>query len=150
MTVTERRLNANAVSIALAGAGVALAGYLTLVHYRGNLLVCGISNCHTVQSSKYAELQGVPVALLGLAMYVALLGLSLARSVWPGLTQRLTIASFAIAFAGFLFSAYLTAIELWVIDAICQWCVVSALLVTMIAVVEGARVWRILGAAALQ
>jgi uncharacterized membrane protein len=144
----ERRLDL--VGLALSGAGVVLAGYLTLVHYRNNLLVCGISSCHTVQASKYAEFLGVPVALLGLVMYVTLVALGVLRLNRPGLAERATLATFAVAFVGVLFSAYLTAVELWVIDAICQWCVVSAVLVTVIAVIEGVRVWRILGATALQ
>jgi uncharacterized membrane protein len=74
--------------------------------------------------------------------------LGLARLTKPALNERATIASFALAFAGLLFSGYLTAVELWVIDAICQWCVVSALLIAMIAILEGWRVWRLLGATA--
>lgn len=135
------------VSLGLSVAGIVLAGYLTLVHYRTNLLVCGISSCHTVQSSAYAEFLGIPVALLGLAMYVVLTGLSLIRLRRPMTRDRVTIALFAIAFAGALFSAYLTAVELWVIHAICQWCVVSAALVLLITLIEGMNVWRLLGAA---
>jgi uncharacterized membrane protein len=140
----ERRLDL--LTLALTVAGIALAGYLTIVHYRANLLVCGISSCHTVQASKYAVFLGIPVALLGLAMYVALAGLALLRLRRPARADQATYAVFLLAFAGLLFSGYLTAIELWVINAICQWCVVSAILVTVIAVIEGWRVWRLLGA----
>lgn len=134
------------LTLALAVAGIVLAGYLTIVHYRANLLVCGISSCHTVQASKYAVFLGIPVAVLGLAMYIALAILALARLRLPGRADQATYAVFTLAFVGVLFSGYLTAIELWVINAICQWCVVSAILVTIIAIVEGWRVWRLLGA----
>jgi uncharacterized membrane protein len=146
MMVNGRRLDL--IALALAAAGVVLAGYLTLVHYRKNLLVCGVSSCHTVQNSKYALFAGIPVAVLGLALYLALVLLGLIRLAKPGLSERATIASFALAFAGLLFSGYLTAVELWVIDAICQWCVVSALLIAALAILEGWRVWRMLGAMA--
>jgi len=148
VTAGERRLNL--IGLALGAAGAALAGYLTLVHYRKNLLVCGLGSCHTVQGSRYAEFLGVPVAVLGFAMYIALIGLGLARLTLPESARRMTLALFALAFGGMLFSAYLTAIEVWVIDAICQWCVISALLTISIALIEGVRVWRILGAPALQ
>ena len=66
-----------ALSLALAVGGIAVSAYLTLVHYRDDLLVCAVGGCHTVQKSPYAELSGVPVAILGLGMFVmmALLGL---------------------------------------------------------------------------
>ncbi|MBA2385304.1 MAG: vitamin K epoxide reductase, partial [Actinobacteria bacterium] len=60
----------------VAFSGIAIAGYLTLAHYRGNAVACPIGGgCETVQSSEYAELAGVPVALLGLSAYAVMLGL---------------------------------------------------------------------------
>lgn len=109
--------------LALVGLGIAI--YLTIVHYTGGSPICGISHgCETVQTSKYAKLAGVPVAVLGLAGYVGiLLGLFV-----PGENGRLIRV--AIAGIGFGFSAYLTYLELFVIHAICQWCVGSAILMT--------------------
>lgn len=129
------------VSFALAIAGIADAVYLTIVHYDTTALVCGIGDCHTVQASKYAEIGGVPIAILGLLMYVAIAGLGVARFRLPGAVDRLTFLAFALALAGTAYAAYLTYLELAVIDAICQWCVVSALLTLAILVVEGANVW---------
>ena len=80
-----------------------------------------------MQSSSYASLAGIPVAVLGLAGYLAI-GVALAVS---GETARLAAA--ALALCGFGFSAYLTYLELFVIDAICQWCVISAVLMTALA-----------------
>jgi uncharacterized membrane protein len=79
-------------------------------------------------------------------MYVTLALLAFIRLRLPERSVQATYAAFILAFAGLLFSGYLTAIELWVINAICQWCVVSAILVAVIAIVEGWRVWRLLGA----
>ncbi len=116
--------------IALAIAGIAIAGYLTWVHYEGIDPVCvgGGGGCERVQASEYSELGGVPVALLGLLTYLAILGLALA-----GEGARVVLAG--VALIAFGFSAYLTYLELFVIDAICQWCVASAVVATGLAAV---------------
>ncbi len=122
----------------LALAGTAVAGYLTWVHYVGLQPFCvgGGGACERVQSSDYAELLGVPVALLGLAGYVALLG-SLALPDEPGRT----VAAF-LALSGAAFSGYLTYIELAELHAVCQWCVASALIMLALAAVSVARMLR--------
>lgn len=118
-------------SLLLALAGVALAAYLTWVHYDPALLVCSVvGGCHTVQSSDYAVAAGVPVALWGLGMYLllaAVAGLRLARPEWR---WPLTYAALLLSLGGVLYSGYLTYLELGVIRAVCQWCVLSALVVT--------------------
>ncbi len=126
------------VAAALAVLGLAVAGYLTYVHYAELSPICagGGGGCERVQNSSYAEFAGVPVAVLGLAGYALILG-----SLWvPGETGRVTGA--VLALAGFGFSAYLTWLELFEIDAICQWCVVSAVLMTALALIAIARVLR--------
>lgn len=124
--------------------GIAVSVYLTAIHYDDGLLVCGLSDCHTVQTSDYAEMLGIPVALLGLGMYVALLTLIMLRWLRPSLTVSATATTFAIALAGVIFAGYLTYVELFVLEAICQWCVVSALLTTLLLVTEGILVARLL------
>jgi uncharacterized membrane protein len=116
----------------LALAGVAVAAYLTWVHYAGLEPLClgGGGGCERVQSSAYAQLAGVPVALLGLAGYVAIA----ATLVLPDQAGRSAAAFLSIA--GAAFSAYLTYLELVEIDAVCQWCVVSAVLMTALAAVS--------------
>jgi uncharacterized membrane protein len=127
MRPASRRTIVTAV-LGLVGLGVAI--YLTIVHYTGAEPICGISHgCHTVQTSKYAELAGIPVAVLGLAGYAALL---LALPIRGENGRLIRVAITAI---GFLFSAYLTYLELFVIDAICQWCVASAILMTALLIV---------------
>jgi uncharacterized membrane protein len=126
--VSDRALRTAALVLAVLGIGV--AGYLVYVHYAGIEPVCNIAHgCHKVQTSKYAELAGVPVALLGLIAYVAILAALLAR----GEAARMLAA--LVALVGFGFSAYLTYRELFTIDAICQWCVASAVLMTGLAIV---------------
>lgn len=131
-----------AVSLAFAVAGIGVAGYLTLAHYRQQILVCGIGDCYTVQNSPYAEIAGVPIALLGLSMYVALAVVGLVRWRQPTWQGPLTVGAFAVAFAGTVYAAYLTYLELWVIQAICQWCVVSAGLTLGLLIAEGYGVSR--------
>jgi uncharacterized membrane protein len=130
----ERRLRLAIALVALLG--LAVAAYLTYVHYAElePLCVGGGGGCEKVQSSDYAELAGVPVALLGLIGY----GLVL-TSLWVrGELGRMCGA--LLALIGFGFSVYLTWVELFEIDAICQWCVVSAVLMTTLAILTA---WRL-------
>lgn len=124
-------------SAALAATAAAVAGYLTWEHAHGAAPVClaGGGGCQTVASSPYARIAGVPVAALGLTGALTLLALALVPALWA------RTAAGAIAIGGFLFSAYLTAMEIFVIDAICQWCVASACLWTAMCVLECWR-WR--------
>jgi uncharacterized membrane protein len=111
----------------LALAGAAVAGYLVWVRETGATLVCATGGCGTVQSSQYAEVAGVPVALLGLAAYVVLLSTALVA----GETARLAQA--AVALGAVIFSAYLLYVQVAVIGEVCDWCLVSDAIVTLIA-----------------
>jgi hypothetical protein len=124
-------------SAALAVVGIGIAGYLTYVHYADLKPLCLASGgCETVQSSQYAKLAGIPVAAIGLAGYVLILA-----STWiRGEMGKLLGAGLGLV--GFGFSAYLTYRELFTIDAICPWCVASAVLMTLLAVFG---VWRLIG-----
>jgi uncharacterized membrane protein len=131
----DRRLRIAIGVICLIGIGI--AGYLTYVHYAGLKVVCLSSGgCETVQSSRFAKLDGIPVAVLGLLGYVTIL-LSLALRNDLGRS-----VGFGIALIGFLFSMYLTYRELFTIKAICQWCVGSAVLMTILVVLTAIRVLR--------
>jgi uncharacterized membrane protein len=119
--------------VALAVLGLAVSAYLSWSHYAELEPICsGISDCERVQSSDYAQLAGVPVALIGVAGYLAIL-----VSLWmrPEVTALL-------AYVGVAFSGYLTWVELFRIEAVCQWCVVSALVVLAIAGLATLRALR--------
>ena len=111
---------------AVAVAGIGVSGYLTTVRASGDSPTCVIGGgCHTVQQSEYSELLGIPVAWLGLAAYVGLL----VAAIVPGqLGRALGLFTAVVSFG---FSAWLTYAELVLIDAICAWCVTSAVLVTL-------------------
>ena len=130
------RLTLRAATVLVALIGLGIATYLTIVHYAGGSPVCAIAHgCETVQKSRYAEFAGVPVAVLGLLGYVAIL----ASLLWDTETSRTATAFIAIA--GLAFSGYLTYLELFTIHAICIWCVGSA--VCML-VLTGLSVTRLL------
>jgi len=131
--LSDRALRIAAGAAALAG--TALAAYLTWVHYDQSLLVCiAGGGCETVQQSAYAEIAGVPVALLGLIAYSAVVGLV----VWDTPTARLGAAM--LAFVGLAFSLYLLLVQLFVIDAVCTWCVVNdVVLAPLLAAVTALR-----------
>jgi uncharacterized membrane protein len=114
----------------LALLGLAISVYLTYVHYAGIEPVCsGVSDCERVQTSEYADLVGIPVAVLGIAGYLAILVSLRTRVEVTALLSYLAVA----------FSAYLTWAELFKIDAICQWCVGSALITLAIAALATVR-----------
>lgn len=123
----------------LALIGIGIAGYLTYVHYAGLNPVCvgGNGGCERVQSSPWASLAGVPVSVLGLIGYVAVL-VSLAL---PEDLGRMAAALLTLCGAGF--SAWLTYVEIAKIHAICQWCVSSAVLMGLLAVVSVTRLLRV-------
>lgn len=126
----DRRLTA--VMLALAVAGIAISGYLTTVHFAGKPVYCGgLSSCETVNSSEYAEMAGVPVALLGLGSYITLAALALLR----GRVGWALPAMIVVGATGVLYSGYLTWVELAVLHAICLWCVTSAIVVTALTAV---------------
>jgi uncharacterized membrane protein len=136
VTGTERKLVIAIAVVALVG--VAVAGYLVYIHYAGIKPICaaGSGGCEKVQTSDYAKLAGIPVADLGLAGYIAILASLFVR----GDLGRL--AGAAIALSGFGFSMYLTYREIFTIKAICQWCVGSAVLMTLLAILTVVRLVR--------
>jgi uncharacterized membrane protein len=128
--------------LALAGCFVALYLYLYKIGVYGELQ-CGTGGCETVQASPYAVLLGQPVALYGVVGYAALFGVSVLGLQPAQLTRRWPARALAgLATPGFLFTIYLTSLELRVIHAWCRWCVASALIMTAIWVIAVAGLRR--------
>ena len=126
------------VLIVLAAIGVALAGYLTYVHYSGTEPPCSIKGnpCSQVQKSQYSELGGIPVALIGLIGYIVILGSLLVRE-----TETTRFLTAGLTLGGFGFSLYLTYREVFTLEKICEWCVGSAILMTIMMLLS---LWRFL------
>jgi uncharacterized membrane protein len=119
-------------------AGLFVAAYLAL--YKLGVIgtmSCSVGSCETVQLSRWATLLGLPVAVWGVGYYALVFTLALAGVVHERLTESrgLALALVLLTGWGLIFSAWLTYLELFVIDAICQWCVVSAVLAAMLFVV---------------
>ena len=125
------------VLIAITVLGVALASYLTYIHYAEIKPLCTAGNaCIKVQSSVYSKLAGVPVALMGLIGYIAILGSLLVRQ-----SETSRLATMSLTLVGFGFSAYLTYRELFSIHAVCEECATSAGLLTVLMCLS---IWRFL------
>ena len=121
----------------LALTGLFVSAYLWLYSVGAmGAIACGVGSCELVQTSPYAYLFGVPVSGFGVVGYAAILGLALAgtRTAWAEGRggRRFAIALATVAGAGFAFSTYLTYVELFVLRAICMWCVISYALITAI------------------
>ena len=125
-----------AALVALAGVFVAL--YLTLykLGYIGTL-ACAVGSCETVQTSKWATFLGFPVGAWGVGYYIVVLALGLI-GLTPRYADTRRLSEILVLLTGFglLFSLWLTFLELFVIHAICQWCVMSAIIVTLIFLVS--------------
>lgn len=133
--VSQRALRITMIVLAVIGLG--LASYLTYVHYAGIKPACTAGeSCTKVQTSIYSSLAGIPVALMGLIGYITILGLLLAPE-----RETTRFATAAVTTAGFGFSAYLTYRELFSIHAICEWCVSSAIIMTLLLTLA---TWRFL------
>jgi len=137
--LSERNLRILAAGLAIVGIGVAT--YIAIADSGGGAPKCfaGGGGCETVANSKYSHLAGVNVAIFGIAGYVVLLAAATLRGD-PG-----RLGGFLAALVGFGFSAYLTYLELFVIDAICQWCVASAVLMTLSLAVAATRAFAFAG-----
>jgi uncharacterized membrane protein len=117
--------------LALVGAGI--AGYLTYARYAHVSIACSTGGCETVQSSEYAEIVGLPVAVLGLAGYLAILATAFFAD------ERARVAGAALALGGLVFSVYLIFVQIFAIEAFCQWCLASDTVMLFLAAATVAR-----------
>jgi uncharacterized membrane protein len=134
--MSDRALRTTMLVLSTIGLGV--ASYLTYVHYSGAVPLCGKNggSCLTVQTSQWSKLAGVPVPVIGLAGYIAILG-----SLLVPQSENARLATMGFTIVGFAFSAYLTYRELFSIHAICEWCVSSAIIMTILMCLS---LWRFL------
>ena len=129
--MSDRALRIALAALALVGAGI--AAYLTYAKYADATIACATGGCETVQSSEYAEVLELPVPVLGLLGYLAIL----ATAFSAGETARL--AGAVLALGGLLFSGYLVVVQIVAIGAFCQWCLASDLVMLLLAAATVAR-----------
>jgi uncharacterized membrane protein len=129
--VSERGLRLATALLALAGMGI--AAYLTYVHYSGAAIACSTGGCEKVQTSSYAELAGIPVAVIGLVGYfLILLTAFVAGEVGA-------VAAVGLTLGGFAFAVYLIYVQVALIDALCIWCLASDAVLGVLVLVS---LWR--------
>lgn len=119
----------------VAALGIGVATYITIADSGGGAPTClaGGGGCETVANSSYSHIAGVNVAVFGIVGYVVLLISALFAN------DLARFGGFAVALGGFGFSVYLTYLELFKIEAICQWCVASAVLMTILFLLNATR-----------
>ena len=129
------------VATFLAAFGIGVATYIAIEAAGGDAPACiaGSSGCQTVSESSYSHLLGVNISVFGIVGYALLLGAALLRG------DAARMAGFALALIGFGYSVYLTYLELFKIEAICQWCVASAVLMTILFAVSALRMVAYVG-----
>lgn len=131
------------IAIALAVLGLLVSIYMTIYKVTNNNAMCiGSSGCSEVNASRYSEINGIPVAVLGIIGYAALLAL-LFLEQRPGFFQQNgTMLFFAVSLLGFLFTLYLVYVEVALIDAYCPFCLASQAVMTILFIVSVIRLVR--------
>jgi uncharacterized membrane protein len=121
------------VTFVLACLGVLDATYLLIYKLTNNPSMClGSGGCHNVNFSPYSEISGIPVSVFGMAAYLVIAGILLIEPRLKIAKENGSLAIFGISLAGVAFSAYLTWLEIYVIHAICPFCVASAVIICLI------------------
>ena len=128
--------------IALATIGLLDSIYLSWIKFTDQEASCsGVGDCSAVNASQYSEIAGIPIAVLGAGAYLVMLLILLYQDRVEFLRDNGSMLVLGISLAGLLYSAYLTYIELFVIYAICPYCVLSAVVLLLMFVVSVLN-WR--------
>jgi uncharacterized membrane protein len=127
--------NLRRAMIGIAVLGIALAAYLTYVHYSGTPPACTAGQaCIKVQTSVWSKVGGIPVALIGLIGYIGIFFTLIAPD-----RDEMRVATLGMTLIGVCFSGYLTYRELYSIHAICEECATSAVFLALLFI---GAVWR--------
>ena len=131
------------ISIALAILGMLVSIYMTIFKFTENQKMClGNGGCGVVNSSTYSEVSGIPVALIGVGGYLAILLILLMENRIGFFRQNGTLVVFGLALVGFLFTLYLIYVELALIRALCPFCVTSQITMTILFILSVIRLVR--------
>lgn len=131
------------VSLGLVVLGILVAGYLSVAHFTNSDVLCSSGGgCDMVRQSAYSTVLGVPVAVIGLGGYFTILAVLVLEEIGGPLSDSAPILVFGLSLVGILYSAYLTYLELFVIFAVCPYCVASAIIMTLVFAIA---LYRLLG-----
>ncbi len=121
------------ITFVLAVLGILDGTYLLIYKLTNNPSMClGSGGCHNVNFSPYSEIGGIPVAVFGMAAYLVIAAILLLEPRLKIAQENGSLAIFGISLAGVAFTAYLTWLEIYVIHAICPFCVASAVIISLI------------------
>ncbi len=131
------------ISIALVVLGMLVSIYMTIYKLTENNNMClGSGDCASVNASVYSEVSGIPVAVVGVGGYLAILALLLLENRVGFLKTNGTMAIFGLALVGFLFTLYLIYVEIALIHALCPFCVTSQATMTILFILSVIRLVR--------
>ena len=131
------------ISIALAILGTLVSVYMTIFKLTENNKMClGNGGCSVVNSSSYSEVSGIPVALVGVGGYLAILAVLLIENRNKFFKQNGTLIVFGLSLVGFLFTLYLIYVELALIHALCPFCITSQITMTILFILSVIRLVR--------
>ncbi len=132
------------LSIAFSALGMLVSIYMTIFKLTENASMClGNGGCSIVNNSIYSEVYGIPVAVLGIAGYAAILGALLLSNRVDFLAENGTMVIFGLALIGMLFTAYLIFVEVALIHALCPFCLTSQVSMTVLFVLSVIRLARL-------
>lgn len=131
------------ITIVLAILGLLVAAYMTIYKITANDSMClGSGDCSIVNASRYSEVYGIPVALIGMLGYAAILGIHWLERRNEFFEANGSMLFFGIALLGFLFTLWLIYVEIALIKAICPFCLASQFIMTIIFIISVIRVVR--------
>ncbi len=139
------RLNLWHISLFLILIGTLVSGYLTYVKLTAEPMLCiegSVFNCATVQNSAWASIMGVPIAYLGLAMYLILGGITLLENAGDFMRENSLLLQFIIGLFAWLYSMWLVYVQVVLLQALCQWCLTHELVITILFGIICYRLWQ--------
>ena len=143
----QRGFTLRHLTLVLLAIGIFITGYLSYTHLTSTSIVCvegDAFNCDTVNSSIYSEFMGIPIAYLGLAADLFMFLIVLLEPRVEILRNYGVMVVFGVALLGFIYHGYLTYVSFTRINALCIWCLLAHVVMTLILIVTGIRLYRIL------
>jgi uncharacterized membrane protein len=137
----DKKLYWSAIVVSVIGIGISI--YMTIFKLTSNDAMClGNGGCSVVNASRYSEINGIPVAVFGLAGYFAIMAALLLEPRLKFFKENGNLLAFGMSLTGVLFTAYLTYLEIYVIKAICPFCVASAIAISLVFILTLIRLVR--------